>query len=122
MPTYRTRLGNRGEKLAAEHLKGLGFLILDTNFRCREGEIDIVARQGDTLVFVEVRTRRGSAFGTPQESLTPAKGRKIIITAQTYLQTHEDLPLDWRIDVVAVEMDRGGKLLRLELIENAFSG
>ncbi len=122
MPTYRTRLGNRGEKLAAEHLKRLGFLILDTNFRCRAGEIDIVARQGDTLVFVEVRTRRGSAFGTPQESLTPAKGRKIITTAQTYLQTHEDLPLDWRIDVVAVEMDKGGKLLRLELIENAFSG
>ncbi len=122
MPTYRTRLGNLGEKLAAEHLKGLGFLILDTNFRCREGEIDIMARQGDTLVFVEVRTRRGSAFGTPQESLTPAKGRKIIITAQIYLQTHEDLPADWRIDVVAVEMDKGGKLLRLELIENAFSG
>ena len=111
-----------GEKLAAEHLKRLGYLILDTNFRCREGEIDIVARQGDTLVFVEVRTRRGSAFGTPQESLTPAKGRKIIITAQTYLQAHEDLPVDWRIDVVAVEMDKGGKVLRLELIENAFSG
>jgi len=122
LPTYRTRLGSLGEKLATEHLRRLGFLILDTNFRCRGGEIDIVARQGDTLVFVEVRTRRGSAFGTSQESLTPAKGRKIIITAQTYLQTHEDLSANWRIDAVAVEMDKGGRLLRLELIENAFSG
>ena len=71
---------------------------------------------------MEVRTRRGSSFGTPEESLTPAKGEKIMTAAQTYLQSHENLPPDWRIDVVAVEMDRSGKLLRIEIIENAFSG
>jgi putative endonuclease len=122
MPTSRTKLGARGEKLAAEHLRRLGFSIRETNFRCREGEIDIVAQREDYLVFVEVRTRRGSSFGTPEESLTPAKGEKIITAAQTYIQTHEGLPPDWRIDVVAVEMDGRGKLLRVELIEDAFSG
>lgn len=88
------------------------------NWRCPAGEIDIVARDVQGLAFVEVRTRRGKEYGTPEESLTPAKQAKLIELAQTYVQEHNWLG-DWRIDVVAVEMTRGGKLLRVDLIENA---
>jgi putative endonuclease len=66
-----------------------------------------------------VRTRRGRAFGTPEESITPAKQQKLIELAQTYLQEHDLSDVPWRIDVVAVEMDRRGKLQRINLIKNA---
>jgi putative endonuclease len=114
----RKRLGQRGEDLAAAHLEERGYVVRERNWRCPAGEIDIVAQDGDCLVFVEVRTRRGREYGTPEESVTPAKQAKLVELAQTYLQEHswED---DWRIDVVAVEMTPGGKLLRVELIKNA---
>ena len=83
--------------------------------------MDIVAEDGDCLVFVEVRTRRGREYGTPEESVTPAKQAKLVEVAQTYLQEHS-WDGDWRIDVVAVEMTSGGKLLRVELIKNAVTG
>ena len=68
--TGRRSLGQRGEALAADYLRRMGYQVLATNFRCQWGEVDIVAMDGSTLVFVEVRTRRGASFGTPQESLT----------------------------------------------------
>jgi len=91
---------------------------LETNHRTPAGEIDIVAREGDWLVFVEVRTRRGDAFGTPEESITPAKQTKLIELAQSYLQTHESVPELWRIDVVAIEIGRKGNITRIALIRN----
>ena len=115
----RKQLGALGEKIAIEFLKGHGYKIRETNFRCSLGEIDIVAEKEKCLVFVEVRTRTSSEFGTPEESITIAKKRKLISLALTYLQSHEDLSPLWRIDVVAVEMGNGGKVLRVELIENA---
>jgi putative endonuclease len=71
------------------------------------------------LVFVEVRTRRGDAHGTPQESITPAKQAKLVECALTYLQEHEVDERDWRIDVAAVEMSPRGQLIRIDVIENA---
>ncbi len=115
----RRETGILGEKLAADFLKKRGYRILETNYRRPEGEIDIVARQKDCLVFVEVRTKGSRQFGTPEESITPAKKEKLRMVAYGYRQTHEKLPEAWRIDVVAVELDWSGKPRRIELIENA---
>ncbi len=114
----RKKLGWRGEELAVAHLEKRGYVVRERNWRCPAGEIDIVGEDGSCLVFVEVRTRRGREFGTPEESVTPAKQAKLVELVQTYLQEH-DWDGDWRIDVVAVEMTSGGKLLRVELIKNA---
>jgi putative endonuclease len=117
----RKELGNTGEKLARDFLKKKGYKIRDTNFRCREGEIDIVAEKKGCLVFVEVRTKASSGFGSPEESVTFAKKEKLIASALTYLNNHQNLPESWRIDFVAVELDPNGKTTRIELIENAIS-
>ncbi len=121
MKGARKKLGQRGEELAATHLEERGYVVRERNWRCSAGEVDIVAEDGGCLVFVEVRTRRGRAYGTPEESVTPAKQAKLVEVAQTYLQEH-DWDGDWRIDVVAVEMTSGGRLLRVELIKNAVWG
>jgi len=112
-------VGATGEKLARDFLKKKGYRIRQTNFRCREGEIDIVAERKGYLVFVEVRTKTGSGFGSPEESVTFAKKEKLIATALSYLDSHRDLPDNWRIDFVGVELDKNGKATRIELIENA---
>ena len=82
MSTPRIRLGNRGEQLARQYLQEQGYRILATNYRCSWGEIDIVAQEESEIVFVEVRTRRSAEFGTPEESLTPAKAQHLIASAQ----------------------------------------
>ena len=118
----RQQVGRLGERLALGHLKKRGYRILDRNFRCRRGEIDIVATQKDYLVFVEVRTKTTLAFGTPEESITQAKKDNIIATALTYISEHQKLPALWRIDVVAIELDQKGRSKRIEIIENAVGG
>ncbi|MFC2019589.1 YraN family protein [Chloroflexota bacterium] len=115
----RRDTGILGEKLAAAFLKKRGYRILETNYRCPFGEIDIIARHKDYLVFVEVKARKSLEFGISEESITPAKREKLRTVAAYYLQTRDDLPELWRIDVVAVELDRGGKPVRIDLIENA---
>jgi len=117
----RRDTGILGEKLAKDFLKKRGYRILETNYRCPEGEIDIVAKHKGSLVFIEVRTKTNLEFGSPEESITPTKRERMKTTASYYRQTHNDLPLLWRIDVVAVELDQEGKLSRIELIENAVS-
>lgn len=119
MAEKRKELGRLGERIAQEHLRQHGYRIKDTNYRCSHGEIDIIAEDGDCLVFVEVRTRRGRRFGTPEESITAAKSLRLATLAEFYLQTLETPPLYWRIDVVAVELTAGGKLTRVEIIPNA---
>ena len=115
----RQEVGKLGEKLAKKFLKKRGYHIHETNFRCREGEIDIIAQQKDYLVFIEVRTKSNLDFGTPEESITRNKKEKLIASALTYTQTHQNLPSSWRIDIVAIEVDQKGKAKRIELIENA---
>lgn len=116
----RRDLGAFGERVAVAHLEAKGYRIRARNFRCREGEIDIVAEDGDCLVFVEVRTRRGDAFGTPAESVTAAKERRLLTVAQAYLQEHPDVPPNQRIDVVGVELSRD-RLLAVQHIEGAIA-
>ena len=115
----RRELGNLGEKLAQDFLSNNGYQILENNYRCPEGEIDIIAKQADTLVFVEVRTKQSRQFGTPEESITPQKMERLRAVAAHYGQNRDGLPASWRIDVVAIQMERSGRVSRIELIENA---
>ena len=115
----RRDTGILGEQLARGFLEKRGYHIRETNYRCPEGEIDIVAEHGDSLVFIEVRAKGSLEFGTPEESITPAKMERLRAVAAHYRQTHDNLPSSWRIDVVAVELDRKHKVSRIELIENA---
>ena len=117
----RQGLGAWGEDLAARHLAGKGYEIVARNWRCEIGELDLVARDGADLAFVEVRTRRGQALGTPEESITPAKQARLIDLAEAYVQA-QDWQSGWRIDVVAVALDRRGRLLRVDHYENAVTG
>ena len=115
----RRELGRFGERLARDTLKKSGYRILETNFRCRRGEIDIVAKQKDCLVFVEVRTKSNLDFGSPEESITAIKKQRLVSSALTYIDTHQDIPSLWRIDVVAIEINIEGKPERIEIIEDA---
>jgi putative endonuclease len=95
-------LGARGERIAAAYLTDVGLRVLDRNWRCRDGELDIVAREGDALVFCEVKTRRGTGFGHPVEAVTASKQRRLRILAQRWLATHDEHAPDLRFDVVGV--------------------
>ena len=117
----RRGLGRHGEEMAARHLAAKGYQVIARNWRCEVGEIDLVARDGEDLAFVEVRTRRGRALGSPEESITAAKQARLVDLAEAYVQA-EAWPGGWRIDVVAVEMDRRGRLLRVDHYENAVTG
>ena len=115
----RRKTGILGETLARDFLEKRGYVIQESNYRCPEGEIDIVARDGDYLVFVEVRTKQSHQFGSPEESITTIKKARLIASAYHYQQNHENLPASWRIDFLAVELDSTGKPYRMELFENA---
>lgn len=122
MSNARKKLGAWGEDLAAKHLQAEGYEILERNWRCNRGEIDLVAKTGQTLAFVEVKTRRGRKMGTPEAGLTPYKSNKLLQLGEIYVQEHNLTDLNWRVDLVAVELDTGGKLLRCEHIPNAVLG
>ncbi len=127
MTDRRKATGARGEAIAAEHLRGQGYHIVQMNWRCPRGEIDIVAQHDTTLVFVEVRTRSSSALGSAEESVTYAKQQRLIELATTYLMEREDAGEpwlgSWRIDVVALQVNRGsGKVLRLNHLPGAVEG
>lgn len=109
----RASLGRRGEDLAVEHLRARGYRILDRNVRTRFGELDIVAMDGQCIVFVEVRTVRSGGI-LPEESITPEKQRRVAALAQRYLQEHGKDAVDWRADVVAIEMGGDGRVARLD--------
>lgn len=115
----RGALGAFGERLAVQHLEANGYQIVDRNYRRREGEIDIIARRGNVLAFVEVRCRRGAVMGTAIESLSPAKQRRLVALAQAYCQDRDMTLEQPRIDVIAVDLAPDGKLLSLAHVEGA---
>jgi len=100
--TRTSDLGAHGERIAAAYLVRAGARVLDRNWRCREGELDIVAREGSALVFCEVKTRRGTGFGHPVEAVTPTKQRRLRMLAQRWLAAHDEHAPDLRFDVVGV--------------------
>ena len=112
------QLGDRGEELAVQHLRSLGYRIVERNYRCRLGEIDCVAVHGKTLVFLEVKARRTDEFGGPLEAVDARKRRRMTRLARHYAQVKRLTDVAQRFDVVAVWFD-GGKP-RVELYTNAF--
>jgi putative endonuclease len=118
MTQERLSLGRWGEEEATRHLQGQGMVIVARNLRTPLGEIDIIARQGRILAFVEVKTRRSNAFGTPQEAVGRSKQRQILRAAQWYLGDGHGRGLQPRFDVVAVWPDGTGA--RIEHIVDAF--
>ena len=110
-------LGARGESAAARFLRGHGMKILVRGYRTDFGEIDLIARDGDTLVFVEVKSRRE---GTPAEAVTLEKQRRLTLSAMHFLKAHKMLEQRCRFDVVAIVWPEGAKSPRIEHIRNAF--
>lgn len=113
-------LGARGEDLAASFLKKNGYRILDRNYRCALGEIDIVARDGDVLVFVEVKTKSSRNFAPPQLSVTGLKKKRMVRLSSEYLSKKGLREVDCRFDVVAITEAGGGGRHSIELIRDAF--
>ncbi len=114
----RRAQGKQGEDRAATYLTAGGYTIIERNFTSRYGEIDLVCRDGDTLVFVEVKTRRPSGFGTAAEAVSRPKQRRLISAAQDYLQKTGDSHSSVRFDVVTIEGGRDGSP-SITLIKNA---
>ena len=115
-------LGNWGEDKAALYLRLHGYRIAERNFRCRQGEIDIIARKGDIVAFVEVKQRKNADFGEAREFVTFSKQRRVIAAAEFWLLKTR-CELQPRFDVIEVYAPEGTKTLRPEInhIENAFS-
>jgi putative endonuclease len=116
----RHHLGRAGEDLAGEHLERLGYEIVARNHRTRYGELDLVARDGDALVFVEVKTRRGR--GRPWDALDDRKQRQVRRMASAFLAEVADRPRTTalRFDAIGVTLDRDGRLTALDHLEAAF--
>lgn len=114
-------VGNYGEDLACEYLKKRGYKILERNYRIRGGEIDIVARDGETLVFVEVKTRYSHDFGSPGESITPWKIKALLKTARFYIQKIGWRDREYRLDFVGIDFVDSKDNPGIELIKNITS-
>ena len=113
-------LGSFGEEQAARYLRRKGYRIVERNFRCRQGEIDLIARKGKYLVFVEVKLRKDERFGAAREFVTPAKQSRILAAARLYLAEHEE-ELQPRFDVIEIYAPNGEKgPIRIEHLEDAF--
>ncbi len=116
----RQQTGKLAEQMAAEYLVKEGYTVVATNWRCKEGEIDIICRSGEQTIFVEVRAKSSGEFGSPAESITQRKQQKLIAAAEHYLSECTDTSPDWRIDFIGVEFSSGGH--RLEHIPHAVAG
>ena len=111
-------LGRRGERAAEKHLRRNGYRIVARNFRAAGAEIDLVAIDGDTLVFVEVKTRRSRAAGAPEEAVDERKQKRMRRAAEVFARRYRADEIEMRFDIVAV--DASGKRLEIELLRNAF--
>jgi putative endonuclease len=115
LPESGLTIGGRKEEFALRYLQRRGLRLVTRNYRCRQGEIDLVMRDGDCLAFVEVRYRKSQGFGSPAESVTRTKQQRIILAARHYLQ-HHPTALDCRFDVLALT---GAE--QIEWLKNAFT-
>lgn len=115
--SYRGRIGRRGEDLAAAFFASKGFEIVDRNWRCRVGEIDIVVRKGEEFRFVEVKMRRTHAFGYPEASITAQKLRHLAGAIELWLRAHPHAPKSYQADVLAISWLKEQEVPRIEWIE-----
>ncbi|MCB2202543.1 YraN family protein [bacterium] len=116
--THQRQIGDLGETIAAAFLEKQGYRILDRNYASRYGELDLVAKKEQNLVFVEVKTRTSEAFGLPETSVTSAKFEKICNTVLFWLQEHPEEPDDWRVDVIAIQLDHNRNVRDIHHFEN----
>ena len=119
MSQRRIALGKTGEDLACGELERRGYAIVARRHRCRGGELDVIARDGATLVFVEVKARQGHAFGDAAEAVTWQKQRRIVRLACEYVMQHHLTDCPCRFDVVSIQFDNGRPVI--EVFQNAFS-
>lgn len=105
---HNSALGSAGETMACRHLVRRGMVVLDRNWRCDAGEIDVVLRDGDVLVVCEVKTRSSHDFGSPVEAVTPAKVARLRRLAARWLADHQASPRDVRLDMVGIVIPRRG--------------
>jgi putative endonuclease len=117
--TPQARLGASGERLAAHLLETQGYRLVANNWRCIYGELDLIAEDGPELVFVEVKTRRGSRLGSPEEAITAAKRQRLILAAQSYLAESGAEQRPYRFDVVAIELGLDGQVGAVRLHRRA---
>jgi len=115
---YKQRLGKSGEDLAVSFLKKKSFEILERNYRFGHKEIDIIGKDKNTIVFIEVKTGRSKDFGSPHERVNLKKQKSMIEVAQDYIQKSNFRDVDFRFDVVAVSFEKGNR--KIEHIKNAF--
>ncbi len=118
MTREKKNKGSRGEARAAEYLRQQGYCILERNYRCPLGEADLIARDGETVVFVEVKTRTSDRFGPPQAAIGPSKQKRMTAIALHYLKGKGWLTAPARFDVAAVSLD--GERETVTLYRNAF--
>lgn len=111
-------MGRFGESVAVAELRKRGYEIIERNYRIRLGEIDIVAKHGGEIVFVEVKTRSSAEGGDPQDSVTKRKGRRLVTLGMIYLAEKRLDGVQWRIDVVAVRVGRDGRA-EVEVLQGA---
>ena len=116
----RRGVGRRGEDLAARHLQSLGMTLVARNVRLPEGEIDLVVRDGDELVFVEVKTRLGDEETAPDSAVTAAKLDRLDRLGEAYIARGEMDGVPWRVDVVAIVLGRTGRVLLLDHLQGAY--
>ncbi|MBI3954824.1 YraN family protein [Candidatus Gottesmanbacteria bacterium] len=114
-------LGRLGEKEAEKYLTSQNYRIIERNFRIRNGEIDLIAKDKNILVFVEVKTRRNNKFGLPEEAITSSKIKTLIRSAQYYLLTHNQPSASYRIDVVSIKLDENDRPEQIKLYKNITS-
>ncbi|MBN1121528.1 MAG: YraN family protein [Anaerolineae bacterium] len=111
--------GQYGEALAAQALQSYGYAIINRNWRCPAGEVDIIARDGDVWVFVEVKLRRGRGAGSPEEAVSARKQQRLLQVAQAYLAELELDDVRWRVDVIAIELSDDDLVWRLDHYRDA---
>jgi len=119
VPSPSQAAGRKAEDLACDHLRARGLTCLARNFRCRQGEIDLVMKEGDTIVFVEVRARRGTRFGSAEESIDWRKQRKIVATARHFLHIRRLYSCAARFDVITLSGNEDRT--RIRWIRDAFT-
>jgi putative endonuclease len=117
MTNHNQLVGGFGERVACRYLVSQGLVLLDRNWRTREGELDVVARDGGDVVFIEVKTRRSTRYGLPAEAVVPAKARRVRLLARLWLAANEERCERVRFDVVSVLV---GRTLALQHLRGAF--
>ncbi len=122
MSTRKQTLGDSGERYAERRLGDLGWILVERKWRVRGGELDLVALDGDVLVFVEVKTRRGARRGAAEEAIDDAKAERLLMLGEQYVAEHpEHLDRMWRVDLIAITIGPSGEVQRVTHVRNACS-